>query len=84
MKKYVVMALLVPHSNTYKIYGPFLTASDADLWAEENLQNGHSIIEIHEVSPALARPTGAKRQYVRGSNVARTFAWDRKWERASE
>ena len=80
-----IMARLVAgNSHQFKIYGPFPNVTDADRWAQENIQHGHQIIKIHEVSPSLSRPSDIVRQGGGGVGVSSTFTWDRLWNRSSE
>lgn len=76
--------LFTSGSSQYKAYGPFDSVSDADRWAEENLQYGHEIIQIQSVESNRSRPPDPKRGDSGGGNVSRTFAWNRLWERAPQ
>jgi hypothetical protein len=82
--KYILVVKLAAN---LKFYGPFDTVHDADRWAEENIQNGHSIVEIHSVQQSQTsppRPPDAKRRDGGEPTATRSYRWDRIWKRSSE
>jgi hypothetical protein len=74
----IQVVVIVRIGSFSKLYGPFENVTDADRWAEENIQNGHEIIKIHPVSHSVdRRPSTAKRRGDANVSVASSYRRDR-------